>query len=280
MIAEEEDKRFWFNRQRTSFSTNVPGLAPAVEPVSLALPLIGGDARFAPIVRTLSAMRVYSVNPASLKEMHEPDGGEVLRSDGSNAASVLLEIEGRSPEELARIHELLAAIVPAVRSVRALQHGNKFSLILRQEWGEGKRLKSEAFNISDGTLRALGLVLAVYQKSTPSVLVIEEPEATIHPSALGVVLDVLRNATRKMQVIVTTHSPDVLDAKWIQDSNLRVVSWRDGATTIGNISNSSREALRRHLMLAGELLRSNALDAAVLPQGITTPPSSLFQELT
>ena len=194
--------------------------------------------------------------------------------------SVLLEIGSRSPEELTRIHELLAAIVPALGSIRALQHGNKFSLILRQEWGDDKRLKTEAFNISDGTLRALGLVLAVYQKSTPSVMVIEEPEATIHPSALGVVLDLLRSASCKTQVIVTTHSPDVLDAKWIEDKNLRIVDWRDGATSIRSISDSSREALRQHLMLAGELLRSNALDAASLPPTTMIQPTSLFQELT
>ncbi len=41
--------------------------------------------------------------------------------------------------------------------------------------------------MSDGTLRSLGLIMAVFQKQSPSVLVIEEPEATIHPGALGAV---------------------------------------------------------------------------------------------
>ena len=88
---------------------------------------------------------------------------------------------------------------------------------------------------------------------------VEEPEATIHPAPLGSVLDLLRHASRQSQVVVTTHSPELLDAEWIGDANLRIVSWLDGATRITDVSESNRTALRQHLMGAGELLRSNAL---------------------
>ena len=71
-----------------------------------------------------------------------------------------------------------------------------------------------------------------------------------------------------MQVIVTTHSPELLDAKWIKDENIRIVSWDEGATRLSGISDGSREALRSHLMGAGELLRSNSLNA----------PSNLFED--
>lgn len=118
--------------------------------------------------------------------------------------------------------------------------------------------------MSDGTLRALGLLAAVFQRPAPSLLVIEEPEATIHPEALGSILDVLRHAGRFMQVLVTTHSPDVLDAKWIADRHLRIVNCDKGATRISRVSPATREALSEHLMGAGELLRSNALTPADL----------------
>jgi predicted ATPase len=101
--------------------------------------------------------------------------------------------------------------------------------------------------MSDGTLRALGLLTAVFQKPPPSVLVIEEPEATIHPGALGAVLDLLRHASRHRQVIVTTHSPGLLDAPWIEDRHLRMVSWHEEATRVSPVSEASREALRSHL---------------------------------
>ena len=65
-----------------------------------------------------------------------------------------------------------------------------------------------------------------------------------------------------MQVVVTTHSPDILDAKWIDDRHLRILSWEHGRTRIAHASQAVRTALARHLMGAGELQRSNALTSA------------------
>jgi AAA15 family ATPase/GTPase len=130
-----------------------------------------------------------------------------------------------------------------------------------QEWGDKKKLTFDAFNMSDGTLRSLGLIMAVFQKPSPSILVIEEPEATIHPGALGAVHDLLRRAAKSMQILVTTHSPELLDDKWITGANLRIVSWQDGASHLLRPAEATREAMCKHLMGAGELLRSNALHA-------------------
>ena len=118
--------------------------------------------------------------------------------------------------------------------------------------------------MSDGTLRAIGLLAAVFQRPVPSLIAVEEPEATIHPGALESVLDLLRHASKHMQVVITTHSPDVLDAKWIAERHLRIVEWTEGATRVAPLSEATRKALHDHLMGAGELLRSNALDPASL----------------
>jgi predicted ATPase len=227
------------------------------------MPLVGGDERFAPIFRVLGAMRVYSIQPAKLREMQDPDSGVALKPDGSNAASVLQELmrgEGANATRT-EINRILESVVPATNAVSPKKHGNKLSLSFSQEWGEKKKLTFDAFNMSDGTLRSLGLIMAVFQKPSPSLLVIEEPEATIHPGALGAVLDLIRKAAKTMQVVVTTHSPELLDATWITDANLRIVSWQEGASHLLLPSEATRTAMRQHLMGAGELLRSNALHA-------------------
>ncbi len=113
--------------------------------------------------------------------------------------------------------------------------------------------------MSDGTLRALGLITAVFQRPTPPVVVIEEPELTMHPGALGAILDLLQHASERMQVVVTTHSPDILDARWIEERHLRILEWEDGKTKVSRISDSSLSILEDGIMCAGELLRSNAL---------------------
>ena len=264
-VWRTDGKGDWFDRStspknpRFSWASTANSLEPVMEPDALALPLVGGDSRFQAVSRFLSEMCVYRIEPVVLREMQDPDGGVRLRSDGSNAASVMREIQRGSPEAWERILELLETIVPGTVGVRPKKHGNKLTLEFTQEWGKSVKVKFEAFNMSDGTLRVLGLLAAVFQNSSPSLLVIEEPEATIHPGALGSVLDLLRHAGRSMQVVVTTHSPDILDAEWIEDRHLRIADWDQGGTRICEVSPAARAALGEHLMGAGELLRSNAL---------------------
>ncbi len=285
LVRKRDGARWWFDRADTAagstWSSNADGLTPALEPTALALPLVGGDERFAPIFKVLGAMRVYSIEPAKLRDMQDPDSGLALRPDGGNAASVLQELtRDRASPLREEIHQFLEAIAPGTTSVVPKKHGNKLSMSFTQTWGEGKKLIFDAFSMSDGTLRSLGLIMAVFQRPSPSVLVIEEPEATIHPGALGAVLDLIRRASKTMQVVVTTHSPELLDASWITDDNLRIVSWQEGASHLLLPSAATREAMRRHLMGAGELLRSNALHPEeIFANDETLRSASLFESL-
>ncbi len=272
-------RKAWFDRGADAFRSNVGGLKPAIEPASLGLPIIGGEASFAPVLRTLAAMRSYSIEPSQLRRLQDRDGGTGLKADGSNAASVLQEIASQAPQDLTQIHELLAEIAPHTTKVEPVERGSKLGLEFTQEWGP-QRMTFEASSMSDGTLRALGLLIAAYQHPAPTVLLIEEPEATIHAGAVGVVHDILRAASQKVQVVVTTHSPDLLDAKWIQDSNLRMVTWHEGATHVTPVSDASRRVLREHMLGAGELLRSNALSAPPLSSDMDGSRDALFLELT
>ena len=285
LVRTKDGARWWFDRVDTAvgstWTSNADGLTPALEPTALALPLVGGDERFAPIFKVLGAMRVYSIEPAKLRDMQDPDSGLALRPDGGNAASVLQELtRDRASPLREEIHQFLEAIAPGTTSVVPKKHGNKLSMSFTQTWGEGKKLIFDAFSMSDGTLRSLGLIMAVFQRPSPSVLVIEEPEATIHPGALGAVLDLIRRASKTMQVVVTTHSPELLDASWITDDNLRIVSWQEGASHLLLPSAATREAMRRHLMGAGELLRSNALHPEeIFANDETLRSGSLFESL-
>ena len=243
----------------TKWQSTVESLAPVMEPNALALPLVGGDKRFGAVLRFLSGMRTYRIEPAALRAMQDADGGSGLRTDGRNAASVLREIQRKAPADWTRICELLESVVPGTVGVRPKKHGNKLTLEFTQNRAAADPIRFEAFSMSDGTLRVLGLITAVFQRPAPSLLVIEEPEASIHPGALGSVLDVLRLAGGSMQVVVTTHSPDILDAKWIEDRHLRLLNWEAGVTRVDRVSAAVRTALKRQLMGAGELLRSNAL---------------------
>ncbi len=279
-VSGERDARWWFDRVGTEFTSNVGGMKPSLDPASLSLPLVGGEAKFAPVLRTLAAMRVYSIEPSKVREMQEPDSGTSLKADGANVTSVLKEIERQSRDDFRRISDVLATIVPNTKSVQVKKHGKSLSLEFTQEWGEKKRLNFEGFSMSDGTLRAIGLLAAVFQRPVPSLIAVEEPEATVHPGALDSILDLLRHASRHMQVVITTHSPELLDAKWITDRHLRIVEWQEGATRVAPVSDAVRTALHGHLMGAGELLRASALEPAPLfEESARLMQGELFEDL-
>ena len=275
-VTREDGSASGFSRSGTRVESNtIPSVNEDVEPVeedgeivirsvlkhdALLLPMVAGRAPFREVHDVLSGIRVHKIDPLVLRGPQSPDEGRRLLANGSNAASVLKHLERQFPDELPNVRDLLSAIVPSMVDVHPEMQGNKLSLRFTQ------RLKSDdvsfdAADMSDGTLRALGLITAVFQRPTPSVVVIEEPELTMHPGALGAILDLLRCASERMQVVVTTHSPDILDALWIEAHHLRLLEWEDGKTTVSQVSEASRDLIAKGVMRAGELLRSNALRA-------------------
>jgi predicted ATPase len=122
-----------------------------------------------------------------------------------------------------------------------------------------------AENMSDGTLRALGVLTALFQSSNGTgkkvpFVGIEEPEVAVHPGAAGVLRDGLRTASKATQIAVTSHSPDLLDDKDIRDENILAVVNRNGETKIALPDEAGRSAIRDRLYTAGELLRLNQLE--------------------
>ena len=65
--------------------------------------------------------------------------------------------------------------------------------------------------MSDGTIRMLCWAVILHSPRPPTLIVIEEPELGIHPAWMPILADWIKRATQKTQVIVTTHSPDLLD---------------------------------------------------------------------
>ena len=82
--------------------------------------------------------------------------------------------------------------------------------------------------MSDGTLRALGVLTALFQGNrdfAPSLVGIEEPETALHPAASAALREALIRASRQTQIIVISHSPDLLDDTSIPaDTVLAVVA--------------------------------------------------------
>ncbi len=219
---------------------------------------------FRPAYDALLAMGFYNLNPAVMKELQSPDAGELLHREGNNIASVIGRLTADQPELVERIKEYLQTIVPEIVGVHRVGLGPRETLEFRQQVaGSESPWKFYAASMSDGTLRALGTLVAVTQlaeRKTPVRLIgVEEPETALHPAATGALMDALRDATCSTQVLVTTHSPDLIDEIHPEHDTLLAVHSNRGTTEIGPVDPASSKAMRDHLYSAGELLRMDQL---------------------
>lgn len=238
------------------------GAAPAAASDRLYLVNASGSAPFRMVFDALSRMGFYNLNPDAMRELQPPDPGHLLKRDGSNVASALARLELR-PERKQRLIQYLSRIVPGVLDVAHKSLGNRETVEFRQQvQGAKDAWRFDAQNMSDGTMRALGILLAMLQDGNglPIPLIgIEEPETALHPAAAGVLLDALRDTATRMQVIATSHSADLLDDKDLTDEALLAVVAEENETRIGHVDATGRQALRERLYTAGELLRMDQL---------------------
>ncbi len=239
-------------------------MPPAV-PDRLYLVNAAGQPSFRGAYDALLSMGFYNLNPEAMKKPQSPDAGELLHRDGSNLASVVARLGTDKPEIKARIKSYLTTIVPGIADVDRVSLGSWETLLFRQEVvGSQHPWRFHAASMSDGTLRALGTLIAVTQladrKEPVSLVGIEEPETALHPAAAGALMDALREAASHTQVIVTSHSPDLLDQIDPGVDRLLAVQSKQGNTEIGPVDPASHEAIKNHLYTPGDLLRMDQLD--------------------
>lgn len=237
-------------------------MLPAVVSDRLFLVNAAGLPEFRPVFDALSRIEVYNLNPNVIASMQNPDSSELLRRDGGNAASVFHQL----PDNIRiMINKNLSRIVPGITEAEAKTFGSQETIEFRQAVkGQTHSWKFLASAMSDGILRAFGILLAVFQAASnrngvPLLIGLEEPEIALHPAAASVLLSALREGARHCQVLVTSHSPELLDNPDIPPESLLAVDNDDGLTRIGKIDKAGLELLRDRSFTPGELLRMGQL---------------------
>jgi predicted ATPase len=245
-------------------------IRPAVESTSLALPLLGGDRRFSDLLGSLRSIAAYSIYPDVLRRPQDYNPVRPMDRLGANWVSILKDQapETWKPDMIEVLHQLTGDItdvdVERIGGYLALQFKHLAKDARRARW-------SKSAQESDGTLRVAGMMTALLQEPRPLLMAIEEPELTIHPGALALLKDYFVEASGRGQVLLTTHSPDLLD--WMAPESIRVVA-RDtaGATTIGPLDSGQRDVVRKGLFSLGEIMRAEPLKQQPELPGIGLEP--------
>lgn len=224
-----------------------------------------GLPQFRAVYDALTSMGFYNLNPEEMKELQSPDAGELLHRDGSNIPSVLARLQSVHPGLAGRINTYLSTIVPGISDVERVSLGPRETLEFRQRVVGAKHpWKFYAASMSDGTLRTLGVLVAAFQLADPTTPIrlvgLEEPETALHPAAAGALMDALREASAQTQILITSHSPDLLDRIDPEPEKMLIVQSQDGDTQIAPADSASLRAIREHLYSPGDLLRMDQLE--------------------
>lgn len=241
------------------------GVTPDIRSDRLFLTSVAGLKPFDMLFDALSSLVIYDVNPDEFRFPQPHEAGQLLSPSGQNLAAVLRAVGDEAPDIYDRISEFLKRIVVGIERIEVKSLGPTETILFSQNvQGGAAPWRFDALNMSSGTLRSLGVLTALfhqrmYSTSRVPFTGIEEPEGTIHPGAAAVLMDAILEASSLGQVILTTHSPDLLNHGGVRDDNLLVVTSERNETTIGHADEASRAAMRDSLMTAGELLRTNQL---------------------
>jgi predicted ATPase len=266
--VHDQSGRHLFDVTNGVVSTTMSQMPPAYTD-RLYLVNAAGLAPFRSLYDALSNMGFYNLNPKVIRDLQDPDDGMLLSKFGENLASVVARLERVHPDRRARIEAYLRQVAPNVHGFEFKELGPKHTLQFRQEV-EGQRdpWRFWAANMSDGTLRALAVLVAVFQHPLDAripLVAIEEPETALHPAAARILLEALREASTERQILVTSHSSEMLDTHEIDPTELLIVVGTNGRSTIGTIDDASVTALKNHLCTAGELLRLDQIAPSAVP---------------
>lgn len=218
-------------------------------------------------IRTrLDRWRVYHVHDTSvnspLRRTAKVDDNEFLRADGSNLSAFLYRLQ-ETPAfkpSLDLIRKTLQRVAPFFEDF-LLRPDNINPEIIKLAW---KHKNSEKYfgasSFSDGTLRFIALATLFLQPKElrPSVILVDEPELGLHPSAITLLASIIRQASKETQIIASTQSSLLLDH--FSPEDVLITERTEAGTKFSRLDPSELETWLEDYSL-GQLWEKNELGA-------------------
>jgi len=188
-----------------------------------------------PISQALGNVCIYDFNPTSLSRQINSTSPISMNKTGEGISDALVDVLHDNRQSFDELEDRLARLVPNIKRIALPRTKNDgYSLQLIDRYSEHH---IPASDISDGTLRILAFLTALYQKDTPSIICFEEPENGVHPWLLSKMMELLKLVAtegitgKPVQVLITTHSPVLLN--YVEPQQVRAVELdNEGKTQI------------------------------------------------
>jgi predicted ATPase len=214
------------------------------------------------IYSSISSWKVFHFHDTSetagVKRLGALHDDEYLRPDASNLAAYLYRLKDDHPEVYEKIRKVIRLAIPffddfVLKPRKLSTEEEQIRLLWRQKDSDYSLWPSQ---LSDGSIRFICLATALLQPEPPSTIIIDEPELGLHPYAITLLGALLRSASSRMQVIVSTQSVPLLNEFSIDD--LIVVEREDGASVFRRCDEDDFEDWLKDYSI-GELWEKNIL---------------------
>lgn len=199
----------------------------------------------------------HDTSPGSpLKQANKSHDYEYLKEDGSNLAAFLFKIKDTHPKHFKIIEHTVRSVAPFFERFDLKLDSKNPEMIFLNWLEKGSDDYFNAHNLSDGTLRFIALATLLLQPATPKTIIIDEPELGLHPFAIQKLGALIKSASIKSQIIISTQSVNLVDQFTADD--IIVVERQDGQTVF---SRQEEEGLKEWLgeYTLGELWEKNVL---------------------
>lgn len=193
--------------------------------------------------KSISKVEIYDFAPSDLSnQVVNPDVINMNRT-GEGIAYALVDILHANRQSFDELEARLTKLVPNIARISLPRKNQSFELELIDKYSEHH---IPASDISDGTLRILAFLVALYQEDTPSIICFEEIENGVHPWLLHKMVELLKIVSTEgingnpVQVLITTHSPLLLN--YVEPHQVRAVELdSEGKTQVHALpTNSAR----------------------------------------
>lgn len=210
-----------------------------------------------PKVRNLVVYHFHDTSDTSpAKQTCDIDDNRQFRPNAANLPAYLYWLQEKHPDHFRHIEEHIRLVAPFFGEfvlAPSLLNENKIKLEWRQK---GSDAYFDAYSLSDGTLRFICLATLLLQPSPPALILLDEPELGLHPSAVRILAEMLESASKRVQVLVATQSVTLLNNFAPQDV---IVAENDGMkTTFRRFEENELDAWLGEFAL-GELWEKNVL---------------------
>lgn len=188
--------------------------------------------------------KIYDFDPRLSKKAIPFTGRNDLLEDGGNLTIILNNLL-KNREKKKRLLNLIRDVLPFFNDTKTEKLTDKsFIFTLREGYYKKSNKYLPSSFLSDGTINVIALIISLFFQRTDIIAIIEEPERNLHPSLISKIVALMKEASKRKQIIITTHNPEILRHCDLNDM-LFVKRDKNGLASI--IKPSEREHIKEFL---------------------------------